>query len=96
MINVNDNGALIQGGRQQELLTHYTRISQSFVSEQAKIVAEAQQPGANIQALQNQVNKAYEMSVNATLNLIKANPDEYATVYVIALGILKETEEELR
>ena len=36
------------------------------------------------------------MSVNATLNLIKANPDEYATVYVIALGILKETEEELR
>ena len=50
-------------------------------------MAEAQQPGANIQALQNQVNKAYEMSVNATLNLIKANPDEYATVYVITFKV---------
>ena len=96
MVNVSDRGAMIQGGKQQELLTRFTRISQAFLAEQAKVVAEAQQPGANVQALQNHVNKAYELSVNATIELIKANPDEYATAYVIALGIGSETEEGLR
>ena len=96
MVNVSNTGALIQGGRQQELLTRFTRISQSFMAEQAKVAAEAQQPGANVQALQERVNKAYEASVNATLELIKANPDEYATAHVIALGISGETEEGLR
>mgnify|MGYP004540490591 CR=1 FL=1 len=96
MVNVSDRGAMIQGGKQQELLTRFTRISQAFMAEQAKVVAEAQQPGANVQALQDHVNKAYELSVNATMELIKANPDEYATAYVIAAGIPRETEEGLR
>ena len=96
MVNVSGAGALIQGGKQQELLTRFTRISQSFMAEQAKVAAEAQQPGANVQALQDRVNKAYEASMKATLELIKANPDEYATAHVIALGISGETEEGLR
>ena len=96
MVNVSGAGALIQGGKQQELLTRFTRVSQSFMAEQAKVAAEAQQPGANVQALQDRVNKAYEASVNATMELIKANPDEYATAHVIALGISGETEEGLR
>lgn len=96
MVNVSGRGAMIQGGKQQELLTRFTRISQAFLAEQAKVAAEAQQPGANVQALQERVNKAYEASVNATLELIKANPDEYATAHVIALGISGETEEGLR
>ena len=96
MVNVSDRGAMIQGGKQQELLTRFTRISQAFLAEQAKVAAEAQQPGANVQALQDRVNKAYEASVNATIELIKANPDEYATAHVIALGISGETEEGLR
>ena len=77
-------------------MTRFTRISQAFLAEQAKVAAEAQQPGANVQALQDRVNKAYEASVNATIELIKANPDEYATAHVIALGISGETEEGLR
>lgn len=96
MVNVSGRGAMIQGGKQQELLTRFTRISQAFLAEQAKVAAEAQQPGANVQALQDRVNKAYEASVNATIELIKANPDEYATAHVIALGISGETEEGLR
>ena len=96
MVNVSGRGAMIQGGKQQELLTRFTRISQAFLAEQAKVAAEAQQPGANVQALQDHVNKAYEASVNATIELIKANPDEYATAHVIALGISGETEEGLR
>ena len=96
MINVTENGVLIQGGKQQELLNRYLRVNQLFVSEQAKVAAEAQQPGANVQALQKRLNKAYETSVNATLELIKANPDEYATAHVIASGIQGETEEGLR
>ena len=47
-------------------------------------------------SVQDRVNKAYEASVNATIELIKANPDEYATAHVIALGISGETEEGLR
>ena len=96
MVNVSGRGAMIQGGKQQELLTRFTRISQAFLAEQAKVAAGAQQPGANVQALQDHVNKAYELSVNATIELIKANPDEYATAHVIALGISGETEEGLR
>jgi alkyl hydroperoxide reductase/ thiol specific antioxidant/ mal allergen len=96
MINVSNAGVLIQGGKQQELLIRFTRISQSFMSEQAKVAAEAQQPGADVAALQARVDKAYEASVKATLELIKANPDEYATAHVIALGINGETEEGLR
>ena len=96
MINVSNAGALIQGGKQQELLSRFTRISQSFMAEQAKVAAEARQPGADVAALQARVDQAYEASVNATLELIKAHPDEYATVHVIALGIDSETEEGLR
>ncbi|WP_231932297.1 MULTISPECIES: TlpA disulfide reductase family protein [Butyricimonas] len=96
MVNVSGAGALIQGGKQQELLSRFTRISQSFMAEQAKVAAEARQPGANVQSLQARVDQAYEASVNATLDLIKANPDEYATAHVIALGIGSETEEGLR
>ena len=96
MVNVSGAGALIQGGKQQELLTRFTRISQSFMAEQAEVAVEVQQPGANVQALQDRVNKAYEASMKATLELIKANPDEYATAHVIALGISGETEEGLR
>lgn len=96
MVNVSDNGAMIQGGKQQGLLGSFTRISQLFLAEQTRVAAEAQQPGANVQTLQVRLNQAYEASVNATLELIKANPDEYATAYVIALGIIGETEEGLR
>lgn len=96
MINIGNAGALIQGGKQQELLTRYTRISQTFVAEQTKVAAEAQQPGANVQALQERVDKAYEASVNATLELMKENADEYATAYIIALGIRGETQEGLQ
>ena len=96
MVNVSSSGALIQGGKQQELLTRFTRINQAFMAEQAKVAVEAQQPGANVRALQDCVNKAYRESVNATMELIKANQDEYATAHVIALGISGETEEGLR
>lgn len=96
MVNISNAGVLIQGGKQQELLTRFTRIGQDFMVEQAKVAAEAQQPGANVSALQVRVDKAYEASVNATMDLIKANPDEYATAHVIALGIGGETEEGLR
>ena len=96
MVNIGNTGVLVQGGKQQELLTRFTRISQVFLAEQAKVVAKAQQPGENIQILQDQLNKAYETSMNATLELIKANPDDYATAHVIALGIREETEEGLR
>ncbi len=96
MVNISSTGVLIQGGKQQELLTRFTRISQAFLAEQAKVAAEVRQPGANVQALQNRVDKAYELSVNATIELIKAHPDEYATAHVIALGISGETEEGLR
>lgn len=96
MINISDAGALIKGGKQQELLGSYTRISQDFIVEQSKMAMAAQQPGADVKALQERVNAAYAVSMNAMLDLIKANPDEYATAYVIASGARRETEEGLR
>ena len=96
MVNVSATGVLIQGGKQQELLTRFIRIRQSFIAEQAKVATEVQQPGADVTVLQKRVNQAYEALVSATMELIKANPDEYATAHVIALGISGETEEGLR
>lgn len=95
MVNVTANGILVQGGKQQELFAAYNLIGQNFAAEQAKIQAEAEQPGANVQALQTRIDKAYQESLNRTNELIRANADEYATAYVIALGIKGETGESL-
>lgn len=96
MINATARGALIQGGEQQQLFTAYNRIGQDFAVEQAKVQQEVQQPGADLKDLQARIDEAYRISTNKTLELIKANPDAYATVYVIALGAFNETEESLQ
>lgn len=96
MVNVTPNGALIQGGEQQQLFAAYNRVGQRFIAEQASISAEARQPGADTDALQIRVDHAYKAFVDRTLELVKANPDAYATAYVIALGVQNETEESLQ
>ena len=96
MVNVTANGALIQGGAQQQLFARYNQIGQAYAAEQARLQAEAQQPGANVDALQAQIDQAYRNSLKQTDELIKANPDDYATAYIIALGARNETEESLQ
>ena len=96
MVNVTANGALIQGGAQQQLFGRYNQIGQAYAAEQARLQAEAQQPGANVDALQAQIDQAYRNSLKQTDELIKANPDDYATAYIIALGARNETEESLQ
>lgn len=96
MINVTPNGALIQGGKQQKLFTRYNLIGQNFAAEQAKIQAAAQQPEADMKNLQARIDKAYWESTEQTNRLIQENANEYATAYVISLGILNETEESLQ
>ena len=96
MVNVSERGALIQGGEQQKLYARYNQIGQAFAAEQSRLQAAAQQPGANVDALQIQINQAYQNSLAQTDELIKANSDAYATAYVIALGARNETEESLR
>ncbi|WP_065219584.1 MULTISPECIES: redoxin domain-containing protein [Butyricimonas] len=96
MVNITPSGALIQGGKQQELFAAYNRIAQEYAAEQVAIQEESMRPGADMDALQKRVDNAYRASVNKTEGLIKANPDAYATAYVIALGAFNETEEGLR
>lgn len=96
MVNVTANGALVQGGKQQELFATYNRIGQAFAAEQAKVQAEAQQPEANMQVLQTRIDRAYQESQTRTNEMIRANANEYATAYVVSLGILNETEESLQ
>ncbi len=96
MINVTPNGALVQGGKQQQLFAAYNLIGQAFAAEQARIQAEAQQPGADINALQARVDQAYRQSMEKTNDLIRANANEYATAYVIAIGARNETPESLQ
>lgn len=95
-LNVTEQGALIQGGEQQKLFARYNQIGQAFAVAQAEAQAAMQQPGANTQALQERINQAYEESLARTMELIQANPDAYATAYVIALGVMNETEESLQ
>ena len=96
MLNVSMQGALLQGGKQQELFAAYNQIGQAFAAMQAQLQAEAQQPGADLDALQAQIDRAYQESLSRTDELIRANADDYATAYVIALGALNETEESLQ
>ena len=96
MLNVSERGALIQGGEQQKLFACYNQIGQAFAAKQAGIQADAQQPGANVDVLQVQINQAYQESLDQTAELMKANPDAYATAYVIAQSARNETEESLR
>ena len=95
MVNVTPNGVLIQGGEQQKLYAAYNHIGLEYAAEQAAILEEVQQPEADLEALQSRIDNAYRASVTQTLELVRANPDAYATAYVIALGIKGETEEGL-
>ena len=96
MLNVSMQGALLQGGKQQELFARYNQIGQAYAAAQAQLQAQARQTGADLDALQAQMNHAYRESVEQANALIQANADEYATAYVIALGALNETEESLQ
>ena len=96
MLNVSERGALIQGGEQQKLFARYNQIGQAYAAAQAQLQAQARQTGADLDALQAQMNHAYRESVEQANALIQANADEYATAYVIALGALNETEESLQ
>ncbi len=96
MLNVSERGALIQGGEQQKLFARYNQIGQAFAAAQSQLQAQAQQPGADIDALQAQIDQAYQQSLAQTEELMKANVDAYATAYVIAQSARNETEESLR
>ena len=96
MLNVTERGALIQGGEQQKLFARYNQIGQAYAATQAQLRAQAQQPGADVDALQAQIDEAYRNSLARTDELMRANPDAYATAYVIALGARNETEESLQ
>ena len=96
MLNVTERGALIQGGEQQTLFARYNQIGQAYAATQAQLQAQAQQPGADVDALQARIDEAYRKSLAQTDELAQANPDAYATAYVIALGARNETEESLQ
>lgn len=96
MVNVTASSMMIQGGEQQTLFARYNQIAQAFAAEQARVQAEAQQPGADMDALQARIDQAYQNSLAQTNELIKANPDAYATAYVISLGARNETEASLQ
>ena len=96
MLNVSERGALIQGGEQQKLFARYNQIGQAYAAAQAQLQEQAQQRGADVDALQARIDEAYRNSLARTDELMRANPDAYATAYVIALGARNETEESLR
>lgn len=96
MINVTPSGALIQGGKQQQLFVAYNRITQRYVADVENILAEAQLKKIDTDVVQKRVNNAYQVSVERTMDLLKTNPDAYATAYIIALGMQNETEESLQ
>ena len=66
MLNVSERGALIQGGEQQKLFARYNQIGQAFAVTQVQLQAQAQHPGADIDALQVQIDQAYRQSLGSS------------------------------
>ena len=72
MLNVSERGALIQGGEQQKLFARYNQIGQAYAAAQAQLQEQAQQRGADVDALQARIDEAYRNSLARTDELMRA------------------------
>ena len=97
-VQVASTGAAINGGGEAALLyKEFGKIGEAYAAEQSAVMSEYASANAGRQAeLQNRLDEAYKTSVQKTLDLIKANADNYVSTYVVALGARTDSEELLR
>lgn len=97
-VQVASTGAAINGGGEAALLyKEFGKIGEAYAAEQSAVMSEYGSANAGRQAeLQSRLDEAYKASVQKTLDLIKANADNYVSAYVVALGVRMDSEELLR
>ena len=95
-VQVASTGAAVNGGGEAALLyKEFGKIGEAY--EQSAVMSEYASANAGRQAeLQSRLDEAYKASVQKTLDLIKANADNYVSAYVVALGARADGEELLR
>ena len=93
------NALLNGGGKAAELYKAFNKIGQDYATAQSAIMEEYESSDGNPakeDALQFQLDEAYQASVQKTLDLIKANADNYVSAYVVALAAQTDDEALLR
>lgn len=97
-VQVASTGAAVNGGGEAALLyKEFGKIGEAYAAEQSAVMSEYASANAGRQAeLQSRLDEAYKASVQKTLDLIKANADNYVSAYVVALGARTDGEELLR
>lgn len=101
VINLNERGALIQGGEQQEVFGQFNRINARLLQEQEHIQKEyfqAEKAGdkAKMRALMRQFEEVIASARQDEKLLREKYADMYVTAYVISLGMYGDTEENLK
>ena len=91
-----DGAAVSGGGEATRLYSEFNKVVQEYAAEQASVMTEYEKNTGNADVLQNRLDVAYKASVAKTIDLIKANPDNYVSAYVVASGIRSDSEELLR
>ena len=100
-INLSEQGALIQGGEQQEIFGQFNRISNRLLREQGRIQqaytrAEQARDKVGVKAAMKQFEEAIAVARAEEKALREKYPDLYVIAYVVALGMRGDTEDSLR
>lgn len=101
-LSVTSRGAIIDGeGPEMALLKEFETIAHAYAVEKNRAEAEFEAlngsgNAAQVESLQVRLDNAYKQSVQATLELIRANADRYVSAYVIAAGMTADDEATLR
>ena len=90
-INLSKQGALIQGGEQQEIFGQFNRISNRLLREQGRIQqvytrAEQARDKVGVKAAMKQFEEAIAVARAEEKALREKYPDLYVIAYVVALG----------
>lgn len=99
-INISANQLSVKGGKGQELFNQFYAIGAGVTKEQQRLDVEFQtaqkaKNKAKMNAIQQEFAEYVKKSQEQELELIKSNPDNYVTAYVIASAIQQTNPDEL-
>lgn len=91
MVNISSTGALIQGGKQQEIFNLFSRNNMKLLQTQNRIQQEFQQAEQTgnknrMQTLRKQFEEAVINARQEEEQLLKQYADSYVAAYVVAVG----------
>ncbi len=89
MLNIGENGALVQGGSQQEIFNQFNKLNGNLLKEQERITQEYHTASkaknqAQMDALVQKLEQAVQQARATEMSLLKQNADTYVAALVIA------------